>query len=253
MYSLRIDPSAAFYLSTSRFWELLVGSMLAFGNGTKYQMNRLSNQFGSLLGLSVVVLAIVAYDSSMTFPGYAAVVPVLGAALVIHCAQPGTLVAWLLSSRPLVGIGLLSYSIYLWHQPLFAFARIEQPEPEKGILLSLAVGSVILAYFSWRFIERPFRRQEFIPGCSKFAFSAVVIAAVAIGFGCFLHFSKGVPQRMGSVAMELLSFSDYPQRRQASAWKDCFFWPPHANFSGFPIACLGDQKSSGFKRVLWGG
>lgn len=151
-------PSANFYLAPTRAWELLVGSLCAFllaGRGPWV------NNLLSSLGLALIVFAIFRFDDQTPFPSLYTLVPVLGAALIVLFGGPSTWVAKVLSTPPFVGIGLISYSAYLWHQPLFAFARIRSVgEPEPALMLFLSVLALALAYFSWRYIERPFRKGE---------------------------------------------------------------------------------------------
>jgi peptidoglycan/LPS O-acetylase OafA/YrhL len=154
----RNSPTANFYLAPTRAWELLAGSLCAFAQFGKEQKR---NDVLAALGLGLIVFAILAFDASTPFPSLYALVPVGGTALIILFGASGTWTARLLSLRPIVGIGLISYSIYLWHQPLFAFARIYIPhKPSQLTMLSLAALSFVLAYFSWQYIEKPFRRKQ---------------------------------------------------------------------------------------------
>ena len=141
------EPTANFYLLPSRAFELLAGSIAAFvvqRNGVQA-----SNTL-SLLGLAAILFSIFAYDQGTPFPSLYALVPVIGVVILVLFAGKETLIAKLLSTKLFVGIGLISYSAYLWHHPLFAFARIlsfEQPIPLLMFAFSLL--SLMLAYFSW--------------------------------------------------------------------------------------------------------
>lgn len=154
----RYFPAANFYLAPGRAWELLAGSLCAF---VRTDQAPVSRQLLAGLGLGLIVLAILMFDSSTPFPSLYALVPVGGTVLIILFGT-GTRVAALLSHRLLVGIGLISYSAYLWHQPLFAFARIHTllGQPSQVLMLGLAGLSLVLAYGSWRFIEQPFRHRS---------------------------------------------------------------------------------------------
>jgi len=155
---MRKDASANFYLIPTRAWELMAGALCAFvalHNPVK------PNNAASIVGLGTIVLSIIAYNDSTPFPSIYALAPVGGAVLIILFAQRGTLVARMLSTRPMVGLGLLSYSAYLWHQPIFAFARIRSlTDPSLTLMGSLAFLSIFLAYLSWRYVEQPFRGKE---------------------------------------------------------------------------------------------
>ncbi|MBV1868977.1 MAG: acyltransferase [Marinosulfonomonas sp.] len=160
----RNSSTANFYLIPTRAWELLAGSICAFlqlGKATK------SNNALSAFGLALIVFSIFIYDDSTPFPSLYALAPVVGTALIILYGARETWVARLLSLKAFVGIGLISYSAYLWHQPLFAFARIRSLNvPEQWLMLVLAIASLALAYLSWRFVEQPFRN-----GKTKYSFT----------------------------------------------------------------------------------
>ena len=169
-WSSHNHPPAAFYLLPTRGWELLLGAYVAWyffkaPPTTLAARQRASpaNQIGSLSGLGLIAAAVVAYDRDIPYPGLYALAPTCGTALLILCANQDTWVGKLLKTRILVGVGLLSYSAYLWHQPLFAFARISsQSELGTGLALLLALASIGCAYLSWRFIEKPFRKKSLL-------------------------------------------------------------------------------------------
>lgn len=191
-----ISSEAVFYLTPTRAWELLVGSLCAFHD--RPERRRGSDALAGL-GMAMIVLPIFLYDATTPFPGLYALPPVLGTALVLLFARGGTRVARLLSVGPVVGIGLISYSVYLWHQPLLAFARLRSPgEPPLGLMLALAAASLLLGYLSWRFVEQPFRRGKLslLPRRGQiFAFSGAGMAA-AIGLGAVGIAADGFSGRM---------------------------------------------------------
>jgi len=178
----RHHASAAFFLLPFRIWELLVGAILAIvlcGGGP---VGRRQNELGSWLGLFLILYSIFFFDHRTPFPSLLTLMPTLGTALVIAFATPETTVNRLLRQPPLVGVGLISYSAYLWHQPLFAFARVRSfAEPGQMELFALAVGSLLLAWLSWHFVERPFRnkirfsRQRIFHGAALASVAAIVI------------------------------------------------------------------------------
>ena len=153
----RNKPIANFYLAPARIWELFAGSIAAFVINRRGVRN--SNAF-SLLGLAAILFAIFAFNQRTPFPSVYALVPVLGTYLLIVYGGGKTIVGTFLSNKVLVGMGLISYSAYLWHQPLFAFARIRLlDQPSVQVMLLLSASSFILAMASWRFVEQPFRRR----------------------------------------------------------------------------------------------
>ncbi len=181
----RRAPSANFYLAPTRAWEIFAGSIAAL---VIQKRGVRSNDLFAIVGLAGIVASIFLYDAETPFPSLFALVPVLGAVLIVLFGGPGTLVARVLSVRVMVGIGLISYSAYLWHQPLLAFARLRTiHEPPLLLMGSLGLLSLALAYLSWRFVERPFRAGPHTVITRRpvvFASSLVGMAAfVLIGFG----------------------------------------------------------------------
>lgn len=171
-------PRASFFLLPARAWELLVGACLAAWRPA--EMARWAKEPLSIAGLLLVGGSIVFYDAATPFPGVHALAPTFGAALLILAATPETLVGRVLGSRVLVGIGLVSYSAYLWHQPLLAFARVRA---DAGVSLAVAgglcLGALLLGYASWRWVEQPFRRR------GVWRENRVLLTA-AIGLGVFV-------------------------------------------------------------------
>lgn len=179
-WAWRNSPVANFYLAPTRAWELFAGSIAAF-IVQKHGVQK-SNVL-SLMGLAGIVFSIFAYDATTPFPSVYALVPVLGVVLLVLFADQRTVAAKLLSTKGFVGIGLISYSAYLWHQPLFAFARIYYSEFSELVAISLAIGSIFLAYLSWRFIEMPFRRP--IYSTKNVLYLSLVSLIVPLMIGAF--------------------------------------------------------------------
>ena len=190
-------PEANFYLIPSRAWELMIGALIALYLSQNKQAQGTIGELGSILGLSLILLAVFFLDKTHPFPSIYALSPVIGTALVILFTHRETLVYRLLSGKVLIFIGLISYSAYLWHQPLFVFSRlflIEEPKPWLMGLLSIL--TLVLAYFSWRFIEAPFRdnrrftqKQVFLFGFLGSLFFIVIGATLIIIDGAAFRFS----------------------------------------------------------------
>lgn len=194
----RNEPVANFYLILSRAWELLAGSIAAF---VVHRRGVTGNGPLALLGLAAILASVFVYDDTVPFPSVYALLPVLGTVLVVLFATPTTLSGRLLGQRALVGIGLVSYSAYLWHQPLFAFARIRAFEPPSALLLlGLAVASFGLAVLSWKYVETPFRRRS-----ASARGSWGVMAVSVLGLGGFFALgyvgftNNGMPHRFERV------------------------------------------------------
>ena len=124
-YGWRKDINSNFYSTPSRAWELLAGSIGAF---FVYYKGVQKNNLFALLGITAIILSIFVYDEKTPFPSLYTLVPVFGSLLLVLYAEKNTFVAKILSTKLFVGIGLISYSLYLWHQPVLAFARIYQQE-----------------------------------------------------------------------------------------------------------------------------
>lgn len=192
------DPAASFYLLPTRGWELLIGAFIAFyvfsknGAGTKLENSgAIVSQLVSFIGLLLIAYAVFVFDKSTPFPGFYALIPTTGAAFVILFANPKTFVGKLLSSKFLVVIGLISYSAYLWHQPLFAFARHRSTiEPSSTLLFVLLFISIVLAYFSWKYVETPFRDKQKIKKTKVFVFAALG-SILFLVVGLMGHLNKG--------------------------------------------------------------
>lgn len=190
-------PVGNFYLIPTRAWELFAGSICALLI-RDFGLERRSDVL-SLAGLGLILASILLFDATTPFPSLYALAPVGGAMLIILFGGAGTLTARLLSAPPLVGIGLISYSAYLWHQPLFAFARVRSLDhPDAWLMSLLALASLVLAYPTWRFVEQPFRgrRAALLPTRGGiFAASAAGVAA-CVAVGAAGQLGQGFPNRL---------------------------------------------------------
>ncbi len=166
-------PSPNFFLLPTRGWELLIGVFISiYLKHNSYFKSHAANQILSLLGFTMIVYSIFYFQKSTPFPSLYALIPTFGTGLLILTAVQSTLVHKFLSIKPIVGMGLVSYSAYLWHQPLLAFARYRFTDQLSDILLLFLCGlSIIIAWFSWRYVERPFRNKAKITRRSIFQFS----------------------------------------------------------------------------------
>ena len=189
----QIDPAGNFFLLPTRFWELGIGGLIAIPLLDRH-WTRLPAEIASLLGVGAIVGSMVFVDRTFDYPGLATLAPVIGTALVIVFAR-NTAVGGLLALKPLVAIGLISYSAYLWHQPLLAFARIRLfGEVPETLAWSLIAATMVLAYLTWRYIERPFRDKEKYSRTQIFA-GATVASTLLITFGLTADLMGGLPRR----------------------------------------------------------
>lgn len=199
-WAVRRLPDAAFYLAPTRAWELLLGALLALPLIPACRTRRVADLL-AVLGIALIAYSVTAFDASTRFPGFAALAPCLGAALLIYSGtQADSRVARALSWRPIVFIGLVSYSFYLWHWPVLVFGRYylnrDLAWHEAFLLLGIAFAAAVL---SWRYVERPFRTG--VRPWRRLPVSipaAVAVILASAGAGLALHASEGLPGRVPS-------------------------------------------------------
>ncbi|CAF4355051.1 unnamed protein product, partial [Adineta steineri] len=180
---------ATFYLATGRIWELLLGAFIAFYSQISHSSKKFShksNQLFSLFGLLLILISIVFFNSSNIplFPNCYTLIPTCGSGLIILFGNKNTFVGYLLSRRPLQWIGLMSYSAYLWHQPLLAFIRLQSGEtPQMFCIILVIIVIFPLSALSYLFIERPFRTKEHFSRKQIFCISglaSIIILIIAL-------------------------------------------------------------------------
>ena len=177
-------PDAGFYLLPFRGWELLIGAFIGlYLHRYGFSRKSILNEVASLTGLILIITGIIIIDKTTPFPGFWALVPCLGTALIILFGIKGTFVSQILSKYMIVKIGLISYSAYLFHQPILAFGRYVYEDISNFFLFSLCVLSFLLAFISWKYIENPFRDKKIFSRKLIFNFSLIgMISFSLIGF-----------------------------------------------------------------------
>jgi peptidoglycan/LPS O-acetylase OafA/YrhL len=160
-WTVRHHPKAAFYLAPTRAHELLIGGLLSMKLLPDVKSAKWRDLL-SVLGLAMIVASVFGYSEETPFPGWQALLPCVGAALIIYAGTTGpSLVGRLLSVRPMRGLGLISYSLYLWHWPLLAFARYWAIRQCTALeLTGVVILAVLVSIVSWRFVEQPFRGKN---------------------------------------------------------------------------------------------
>ena len=242
------DASFNFFFAPTRAWELIAGSMVALHRTrwTSGQMSRRGVAEGlGALGILLVLVAVFGYDKDTPFPGRFAIAPVLGTALILCFCTAQTTLGQLLSSRLFVGIGLLSYSAYLWHQPIFAFARLVSPDhPSQAVYSLLIALTGVLSYLSWRHVEMPFRQAGRISRMRIFWYSTLASLAF-IGMGVAGHLNAGFPGRFDAASNQLAaSAKGSPKRATCHTEGLNYLQPGQACryfFDDAPWAVLGDS------------
>ncbi len=203
VYCSYMHPRANFYLLPTRAWELAIGSFLAAIPAQRASIRWLTELL-SWCGLLAILCAVFFYDRDTRFPGAAAALPCVGAALIIWANNGHKLTSAgkLLAARPVVFIGLISYSLYLWHWPLLVFFKYWAVDPisyKQRLLLLLA--SFILAVLSWRFVETPFRRRVHFKRRSQIFTFAGITTVVLIFAGLVISKLQGLPSRIPAEAL----------------------------------------------------
>ena len=209
-------PTATFYLLPMRAWEFLLGALVALWTIRAEPaepvpaMSPWISSAGSLLGLALVLGSLLWFDREMAFPGASALVPTVGAALLIHFGRDShNPVARILGLAPVVFIGKISYSLYLWHWPMIVFAEKYNSFGalnffHKSVIIA---ASCVAAYLSWRWIEQPFRGRHTVFGRTGLFGAAAACMAVLGLAGVFAQTNNGWPARFAGIA----SVSDSPQ------------------------------------------
>lgn len=195
LWEIHVDPTADFYLPWFRAWELFTGSLLAFRIVPSSE-NKMACESVSVLGLAMIVFPIFLYTPRTLFPGVAAIPPDIGTALLVYASERvETVISRVLSSAPCVFIGLISYSFYLWHWPIFVFTRYAQGSDLTQFEgATLAAVAMFMGYLSWRFIE-PLRKTS--TGGRKPVFVAATFCLiVGVGFGVSGRIGNGLPMRL---------------------------------------------------------
>lgn len=246
-------PSLNFFLLPSRVWELMAGALCAL---TQHRYGSWRNGALGLLGLILIVASLFLFDDSTPFPSAIGLIPVGGVALILLFAREETAAARILSLKPFIWIGLISYSAYLWHQPLFAFMRLYAlKEPTMLQMGGLSILSLLLAWFSYRFVEQPFRQRRGEGAVSMrmiFSASGVLLALMLAGGGALRGERSGDAQLLALQELIKPSYGlstecrenalDKPVCRTAEQPKILVWGDSHAAHS--VPAILGDEPDA---------
>ena len=247
-------PMETFYLLPYRAWELLAGALLALSGVPA--PGRKAGQAAGAVGLLLVLGSFWVVSERNLMPGISAIPACLGTVLLLYSGKAtGIFTARILSWKPLVGMGLISYSVYLWHWPLIIFVRLLFPaHPEMTFELGGAIFglSVILGGLSWRFIEQPFRKAGTRPRKWVFLTWAGFSAAIII-LCSWCKQENGFPGRYSEKARYFLSFKTINPRYQVFAKKnyDPLQAPQFGLASAVPsIALWGDSHAAALLPAL---
>jgi peptidoglycan/LPS O-acetylase OafA/YrhL len=198
IWGVNYRQMATFYLLPTRAWEILSGSILALGILPSTSNSLLKNLL-SFIGLGLIIYSVGFYNKATLFPGYNSLLPVLGAVLIIYSNNlSSSIVGRILSTKPLIFIGLISYSLYLWHWPIVSFSKYliirRMTWQETTVII---VFSLLVATISWKYIEAPFRGKN--PVFPKFKQLIVLAGVLIILFsvtGIIIHLKNGIAWRI---------------------------------------------------------
>tara|TARA_B100001094_G_scaffold332896_1_gene407182 strand:+ start:2349 stop:4187 length:1839 start_codon:yes stop_codon:yes gene_type:complete len=230
--------SAKFFSLQARAWELLIGVLTALIT-RRYTVP--ANNSLALLGLGMIVYALLAYDAQTPSPSLSILIPVLGAAFVILFAQKQTWVAHVLSTQALVSLGLISYSAYLWHQPLFALTRrLLGTNLSTLTCMGLIASTLILSYVSWRYIEQPFRSNKAITAKPLFIGTFICLIGFC-AFSWFIKYTHGAKYR----------YPDLPAQPQPWASIECHGRESLQRYQDPLQSCLQPDTSSQYTSTIY--
>jgi peptidoglycan/LPS O-acetylase OafA/YrhL len=193
------DANSAFYLITARAWQLMAGALLAhfeFSHGR--DQSPLLGILAPVIGLLMILGSLFLFNQTTSHPGFLTLIPVAGTMMIIRYTQPSGYFFKILGNRGLTSIGLISYSLYLWHIPVFSFERIKsQTEATPLDKLDWIGLSILLATITFWLVEKPFRNKQRIHTGTIWIGSGVGIS-VFMAFGLYGYYSEGIPARLPS-------------------------------------------------------
>ena len=241
-WQIDIKPQKLFYDTRGRLWELLLGALIPLYGlcGMQERLSGKWRQAAAFLGLALVLYAVFTFDAATPHPGFYTLIPTLGTALIIIFASSDTCIGRLLGCRPLVGIGLISYSAYLWHYALFAFAyNYSIGTPAKALLMALAGLSLVCAYATWRYVEQPFRNRQKTSRRKVFCITGAV-GIILLLIGLIGNYQKGFPGRY-AVPERIIHSS-----AMVHPMKECFDKPDMHTREDWLCRIGEDKEKAGF-------
>lgn len=239
-----VSPSSAFYLPFGRAWELLLGTLLYLKLFPKFE-KAWSRELAAAIGLALILIAGLFYSPKTPFPGASALLPCLGTALIIAAgAGSTTVVGRVLSTKPMVGLGLISYSLYLWHWPILVFQRLGtlliNGASAHATQAAIFAAALAISYLSWRFVEEPFRRNH-PPIPRRVLFTAAgVCMAVVFALALLILETGGFPNRYSKEAVRVAQYLDYNAQGEYRQGK-CFITSGNRGTDFDAATCLAER------------
>ncbi|QIO34160.1 acyltransferase family protein [Bradyrhizobium sp. 1(2017)] len=236
IFYFRVDPKSAFYMALPRSWELAIGALLVFLPA----MNRVAGEIAAVAGLILIAIGLTLSPSK--FPGVFALYPCIGAALIIWPRAQETTSSRVLGV--LAPIGLISYSLYLWHWPIWVFYRIyiNNGVPTPGEAIALCAASFAIAAISYHYVEQPFRKRRWRP--LRTVGAGILSMLAILGASFYISSASGLPQRLPLEAQPMRSYETMHN------------WPckavPIKEMAGSYCVFGAPWDSAKRKSVIWG-
>ena len=246
-YVTQIHFDTAFYFPVTRAWELLFGSFAALLMNKRNIFNsKIMAELVASLGLLFIIFSYLTFDSSTPFPGIYALIPVFGTFMFILSSSSARYIKSLFSYKPIVYTGLLSFSLYLWHQPIFALTRHLGIFNEYLVIIVLCI--VLLSYLTYNLVEQPFRNRSSFSRKSIFFLSATVGIVIIIG-GLVIVNNNGLPNRYAqedrSLLEQLANYQGYNERAFDSRENRAF-----GEGESERIVVIGDSYAKDFLNIV---
>jgi len=238
IYFVNYNPIIAFYFPISRFWEMMIGGLLAWVKLYDYSWAKKYKNIQLILGIILLVFGFIFINKNQKFPGYWALLPTFGSFFLISAGPNAFFNKKVLSSKILTWVGVISYPLYLWHWPLLTFLRIiEGGYIDHKITTYAIFSSIILAWATYRFVETPIRSSK-----NKKLKDLIILTVlmVIVGFGGFSCYqNKGYPLRQYNVRYE--SYSQTIKRTDRAT--ECFDIPFAYSTTGNWFCKIGNPQS----------
>lgn len=193
---INVAASASYYLLPTRFFELMMGGLLGLLLAHNQSVSRINSVLSLSVGISLIGGSLLLLDKTSSFPGVNAIWPCLGAALIIWSGTNPQPISRILTSRPMVFVGLISYSLYLWHWPIIAFLNYSNIPISPAVGFFVVIMSMILAWLSWRYVEIPMRKSGVALSFPRVVIRRFVIPVVALVLiGLTMAYTNGLSSR----------------------------------------------------------
>jgi peptidoglycan/LPS O-acetylase OafA/YrhL len=199
----------SYFLLSSRAHELLIGALTFFLSQKFPIASRTAASLLATLGMGAMLASMFLISRGVPFPGVNSLYPCIGAALVIYAGRIDNAVTPLLKNKLMVSIGLISYSLYLWHWPIFSFLRYRRIEITPEVGMAAVALSFLLAFLTWKFVENPVRHSRRIDFKRAFLQFYVPPAVLCISVGAYSYLTEGAPKRFPDDTRELISSYSY--------------------------------------------